>query len=243
MFKKIQHNRMYESVVNQVLEAIMRGDLRPRDKLPSEKELGEIFGVSRVTVREAIRSMEQFGVVEVRQGSQGGAYIKAVDLDSVVAQIGNALRMTSVTFQNLAEARATLEEIVLKRMVPSKIRQATLRRLEKNLASAEGHFKKNEKKERLLDNFEFHTILAEMTGNPIIVLMHKLVVDLSLSFFENVKPTDAMIQRTIDAHHQIVEALRQEQYKEAAEICSDHIEEVSARIVEKSKKQSLLKKP
>lgn len=242
-FKKIQQNRMYESIVNQVLEALLRGDLRPHDKLPSEKELATIFGVSRVTVREAIRSMEQFGVIEVRQGSRGGAYIKEMDLDSVVEQIGNALRMTSINFQNLAEARATLEEIIVRRLIPSKIKKKDFDRLQENVAEAEQKFKENKERERLLENFRFHTILAEITDNPIIILMHKLIVDLSLSFFENVKPSNAMIQKTIGYHREVVALLKEKQFEKASEMCSHHIQEVSKRIVEKSKKQSLLKKP
>ena len=53
------------------MQAILRGELKPRAKLPSEFELGKIFGVSRVTVREALRSLKQFGIIEIRQGSQG----------------------------------------------------------------------------------------------------------------------------------------------------------------------------
>lgn len=242
MFKKIKQNRMYENILNQVLEAIFRGDLKPKDKLPSENELTKIFGVSRVTVREALRALEQLGVVEVRQGSLGGAYIREMDLDTVVGQIGNALRMTNVTFRHLADARANLEEIILRKSIPSKMDDKDFWRLENNIAAAESHFKENRNRERLLANFEFHTMIAEMTGNPIIILMHKLIVDLSFYFFENVKPSVSMIQKTFEDHKEIVDLLKQGEFEKASYICSRHIQEVSARIVEKSKQQSLLKR-
>lgn len=242
MFKKIKQNRMYEEILNQVLEAIFRGDLKPKDKLPSENELTQIFGVSRVTVREALRALEQYGIIEVRQGILGGAYIKEMDLDSVVRQIGNALRMTNVTFQHLADARATLEEIILSKSIPSKMDDEVFLRLENNIATAKLHFKKNKNRERLLANFEFHTMIAEMTGNPIIILMHKLIVDLSFYFFENVEPSVPMIQKTFEEHKKIVELLKKGEFEEASCVCSEHIQEVSARIVEKSKQQSLLKR-
>lgn len=242
MFKKIKQNRIYKDILNQILEAIFRGDLKPKDKLPSENELTQIFGVSRVAVREAIRALEQYGIIEVRQGSLGVAYIKEMDLDTVVGQIGNALRMTNVTFQHLADARATLEEIILSKSIPSKMDDKDFLRLENTIATAKSHFKENRSRERLLANFEFHTMIAEMTGNPIIILMHKLIVDLSFYFFENVEPSVPMIQKTFEDHNKIVKLLKQGEFKKASYICSQHIQEVSARIVEKSKQQSLLKR-
>jgi len=240
MFQKIKQNRMYEHIVNQILEAIFRGDLQPDDKLPSEMELVDIFGVSRVTVREAIRSLEQFGIIVVKQGSRGGAYVKKMDLDAVVGQIGNALKMTNVTFPHLAVARATLEREILRELIPSRITPEDCDRLLQNIEKAEAHFERNESMERLHTNFQFHTTLAELTQNPIMILMHKVIVDLSVSFFENVEATAAMVQKTLGHHRQIVQLLREKDYEGASQFCFNHIQDVSATIVEKSKKQSLL---
>ncbi len=240
MFQKIKQNRMYEHIVNQILEAIFRGDLQPNDKLPSEMELADIFGVSRVTVREAIRSLEQFGIIVVKQGSRGGAYVKKMDLDAVVSQIGNALKMTNVTFPHLSVARATLEREILKELIPSKITPEDCDRLLRNIEKAAAHFERNESMERLHANFQFHTTLAELTKNPIIILMHKVIVDLSVSFFENVEATPAMVQKTLGHHRKIVQMLKERDFERASQACFEHIQDVSATIVDKSKKQSLL---
>ena len=240
MFKKIKQNRMSEDIVNQVLEAISRGDLAPGDKLPSEKELGEIFGVSRVTVREAIRSLEQFGVIVVRQGSRGGAYVKEMDQDSVVDQIGNLLKMANVTFPHLAIARASLEREILVELIPSKIGPEDCDRLSRNIDRAEAHFRNRDSTRRLHTNFRFHTELAQLTDNPVIILMHKVIVNLSSHFFENVEATTPMVERTFAQHREIVELLRQGRFQEAGEVCFKHIGDVSKTIVEKSKQQSLL---
>lgn len=240
MFQKIPQNRMYENIANQVLEAMSRGDLNPGDKLPSENELTDIFGVSRATVREAIRSLEQFGVIVVRQGSRGGAYVKEMDLDAVVSQVGNALKMTNVSFPHLAAARASIEREILRELVPSKVTPEYCDRLDRNVDEAETHFLAKDNHSRLRTNFGFHTLLAELTENPIIILMHKVIVDLSISFFDNVEATPAMVKKTLEHHRKIASYLRKGELESAAEICFEHIEKVSATIVEKSKKQSLL---
>ena len=197
MFQKIKQNRIYENISNQIFQSILRGELKPKDKLPSENELTGIFGVSRVTVREAIRSLEQLGVVEVRQGIFGGAYIKEMDFDKIVEQIGNSLRMINVTFRQLADVRAALEEIVLSRFLPQKITHQDIIRLQDRIQSAEESFKARQPKKRLQDNFEFHSMLVKLSGNPMIILMHRLVVDLSIVFFENVKASASMAEETI----------------------------------------------
>lgn len=231
---------MSEEIVNQVLEAISRGDLAPDDKLPSELELGEIFGVSRVTIREAIRSLEHFGVIVVKQGSRGGAYVKKMDQDAVVNQIGNVFKMANVTFPHLAKARACLEREILTEMIPSKMTPDDLDRLFQNIEKAETHFRNKDSSRRLHTNFGFHTTLARITQNPVIILMHKVIVDLSTHFFENVEATIPMVEKTFVEHREILNLLRENHFAEAGNVCFEHIEQVSATIVKKSKQQSLL---
>ncbi|MBW2209295.1 MAG: FadR family transcriptional regulator [Deltaproteobacteria bacterium] len=187
MFKKVKQDRMYKDIANQILDSIFRGDLAPEDKLPSEKELQEVFGVSRVTVREAIQSLEQFGVIDVRQGSQGGAYIKKMDLKDILPQIENALRMTNLTIKQVTEARVVLEEAIIRRLVPSKITEEHIADLLSGIASAEEALKNKETKSRALDYFDFHNMLAELTENPIVILMNRLIHRLLLQHFEDME--------------------------------------------------------
>jgi GntR family transcriptional regulator, transcriptional repressor for pyruvate dehydrogenase complex len=241
MFKKLHQGRMYEAITNQVMEAILRGDLAPNDKLPSEKELVEIFGVSRVTVREAIRSLEYMGIVEVRQGSNGGAFIKKVDLDAVLAQIANALRMTNLTIRHLSEVRAALELSAVSRYLPSVFTDEQQVDLMANVELGETYAMQGNHSKRLQANFHFHSMLVDLAGNPLLSLMHKLVVDLSLPFFENVQPSPEMFSKTFDHHREIVDALRARDFGRAASLCADHILDVAAKISEKSKQQSKLR--
>jgi len=240
VFKKVKETRIYESIVDQVLEAILRGDLKPGNRLPSETELGKIFGVSRVTVREAIRYLEQLGVLEVRQGSTGGAFIKEVELGSVATQMCNSLRVANVTFLHMADARAVLEHMILDRLIPPEKVNDLVKKLEENLKQAENYLKRQDNEARLRTNFDFHGIIAEMTDNPIIILMHKVIVDLSIGFFENVEPSVPMIENTLKQHRQVTELLKQNKLQEAAELCAEHIRKVSGNIVDKSNRQSVL---
>lgn len=243
MFKKLHQGRMYEAITNQVMEAILRGDLAPNDKLPSEKELVEIFGVSRVTVREAIRSLEQMGIVDVRQGSNGGAFIREVDVDAILSQIANALKMTNLTIKQLSEVRAALEASTISLYLPSILTSSHCEALSANVEKAETFAKQKKFSKRLETNFNFHSMLVDLAGNPLLSLVHKLVVSLSLPFFENVQPSQDMFSKTFCNHRQIVEALKKHDFARSASLCSDHILEVGTLISQKSKQQAKLGQP
>ena len=239
MFKKVKQDRIYKDIANQILEAIFRGDLCPDDKLPSEKELQEIFGVSRVTVREAIQSLDQFGVIEVRQGSHGGAYVKKMDLNDILPQIENALRMTNLTIQQVTEARVALEEAIIRRLAPSKISKQHIADLLSSIASAEEGLENKETKKRALDYFDFHNMLAEITENPIVILMNRLLHRLLLQHFEEMEASVPVSKEILEEHKRIVELLGQGKIEEASQISTEHIFKGGKQIAEKSKQQSL----
>src|SRR2546421_12610571 len=79
MFRAVRTPRVYEHIVAQIERAIYEGRLAHGDKLPPERQLVREFGASRVAVREALRALEHRGLVEVRQGSAGGYFIRELD--------------------------------------------------------------------------------------------------------------------------------------------------------------------
>jgi DNA-binding transcriptional regulator YhcF (GntR family) len=78
-FTQVRTKRGYEYIYEQVREAIVSGRFKPGDRLPAERDMAQIFGVSRQGVREAIRGLESTGLVEIRLGVLGGVYVRAGD--------------------------------------------------------------------------------------------------------------------------------------------------------------------
>src|SRR5262245_63115214 len=81
MFTSVRAPRVYEHIVEQVEKAIFEGRLRSGDRLPPEREMVLQFQASRVAVREALRTLEHRGLVEVRHGSSGGHFVRHADVD------------------------------------------------------------------------------------------------------------------------------------------------------------------
>src|SRR5262245_28566351 len=99
--------RLSDKVADMMLETILSRRLQVGDRLPSERELGEQFGVSRTVVREAVRALVAKGVIEVRSGS--GLRVAAVDAAAVSESMSLFLRGGSLDFEKVHEVRTLLE--------------------------------------------------------------------------------------------------------------------------------------
>ncbi|HSB04258.1 MAG TPA: FadR/GntR family transcriptional regulator, partial [Thermodesulfobacteriota bacterium] len=107
MFKQIKIRKISEEIVDQIKTAILEGKLKPGDKLPPERELIKELGVSRVSLREALNSLESLGFVEIRQG--GGTLIRSVVADRVRDPLNVMIKENINKVFDLIEVRKGLE--------------------------------------------------------------------------------------------------------------------------------------
>jgi DNA-binding FadR family transcriptional regulator len=151
-----------ELVANRIRRAIVTGQLKDGESLPSESRLMEEFQVSRPTVREGIRVLESLGLVTVGRGARGGARVTRPDSGIVASAAAMALQIRGATIADLFEARALIE--------PSAARIAAERRPKEAAQALRKHI---ELELAVIDNFvavtraiaEFHTLLMEQCGN------------------------------------------------------------------------------
>ena len=106
-FEAIRRNKVYEEVAKQIERLILQ-KLQPGDKLPSERELAEMLGVSRSSIRDAIRSLELIGMVEPRQGA--GTVVREISADSVINPLSTLLTRQRQSVTELLDFRKMLEE-------------------------------------------------------------------------------------------------------------------------------------
>src|SRR5688572_14232538 len=89
LLEPVRRSRIYEHIVEQIQALIGEGKLKPGDQLPPERLLAETFGVSRTSVREALRALELSGFIEGRQG--GGTFVRARSASELVQPLASAL--------------------------------------------------------------------------------------------------------------------------------------------------------
>jgi GntR family transcriptional regulator, transcriptional repressor for pyruvate dehydrogenase complex len=109
IFQKTNQHRVFQDLVNQIEGAILEGRLKVGDKLPPQRELVEMFQTSRASLREALRVLEQKGLINMKLGVSGGAVIKAVDTAPVTESLALLMQHKKVSLAELAEFREGVE--------------------------------------------------------------------------------------------------------------------------------------
>jgi DNA-binding FadR family transcriptional regulator len=109
LFAPVSVARASSSIADQIRQAIVTGRLAEGERLPPERELAEQFGVSRVTVRDALRALEAMGLIEVRVGARGGAFVTAPSGTIVGQTMSDMMMMSAVSPEDIVEARLVVE--------------------------------------------------------------------------------------------------------------------------------------
>ncbi len=218
MFKPIKAQRVFEQVVDQIRSQIASGSLKPGDKLPPERELAETFSISRNAVREALRTMEMSGTIRLVKGVRGGAFITEGDPTFLANGLRDMLLLGSIQFTHLVEARLWIESIVC-RIFCERATDEHLQELEDNIADSLVCVDKGQLEEKDRLGFEFHNILAAATGNPVLVLNVKMLMDMMLNFAQQIPAQDGLVR--IEARKRLLRDLRSRDSDRAEESLRD----------------------
>lgn len=167
MFQTAKPTRVFQEVVAQIEEAILTGRVATGQTLPSERDLKEMFQVSRGTLREALRVLEQKGLIEIRMGVGGGSVVKAMDAGGVTESLGLLIRSQAVSLQHLAEFREGMEGSIAAQAAERRT-PADIRKLRDLLAAARACIAGGGRRDEFLEkDKQIHTTIAATTQNPI----------------------------------------------------------------------------
>jgi GntR family transcriptional repressor for pyruvate dehydrogenase complex len=169
-FEPLQPHRMFEVVSDRVRDKIAQGELRPGDKLPAERDLATQFGVSRSAVREALRSLEVTGVVELKKGVKGGAFIVGGSPDRMAQAMQDLVSLDAISLKELTEARILLLDGVV-RLAVERATEADLKALEDNIQRTETIIDSGKIAERPKAAQAFYHLIAASTGNTALTFL------------------------------------------------------------------------
>jgi len=184
-FHAVRAPRASDEIAAQIRAELAAGKLGVGSRLPSERALAEQFGVSRNTLREALRSLEYAGLLTLHKGAHGGAVIAQRGDQAVSNGLQDLFSLGAIQPAQLTEARIWLEAVIVReacrRATPDDI--AALRR---NVAETEAAMAADDFPLRAEKNIEFHRILARMTGNPMMELLVNAVLDVLRGFIRTI---------------------------------------------------------
>lgn len=210
--KIVQSISLYKQVEAQLSNLFSNSNLRPGDKIPSERELQEHLGVSRSVLREALRILEAKGLIEGRQGK--GRFIRSdVDFNSN-ASFSN---LEKITLSELYETRIILE--------PEIAKLAAQKATESDIANLESALNKMDPKDEHAD-FSFHLALAKASHNRMALRMMQLHLEIQVLYsnqlFDKVKSEYSM-DNWIKDHEQILDAVKKGNGDMASQVMLHHL--------------------
>ena len=214
-----------DRVTNSVLKLIAQSALKPGDRLPSERDLGERFGVSRTVVREALRSLAAKGVLDVRSGS--GATVARVNVE----RASEALRLyvqsaqggvDGVTYAQINDVREMIETRVARMAASSASDQDVAR-----LLAVHEEFCANADDPEITSRLDvaFHRAIAESVHNPLFLVMLDSIEPVLLEIRRRVARVPGRPGRAIEAHGLILQRIRERDAEGAELAMTAHLKE------------------
>jgi DNA-binding FadR family transcriptional regulator len=219
---------MSEEIVGQIRRLIQGDQLRSGDRLPSERDLGERMGVSRVTVREALRALEAKGLVEIRVGARGGAFVTSPSSKKVGNDLADLMSLSTLTAVEVTEARQVVElgliSLAAERRTAEDI--AELRMMVK-----EHHAALKRDEYTMAMSADFHIRVAACTHNKALeMLVQSFHGPLLMSLREAQSAAPLMGHRGTTEHRDFVEALAARDVARAEQIMSAHLMRTLRRV-------------
>lgn len=230
LFSPINVGRISAVIIDQIRQLIHSGQLATGARLPSERDLCVQFGVSRVTVREALRVLEANGLVEIRVGARGGAFVTAPTSDRVGAGLTDLLALSALSAVEVTEARQLLDLGV----VPLVCERATDQDVEELFAlcaAAEEVDAAGGSTAEL--STEFHVRLAQATHNGAVAMLVQSFREPILMSLERARAAAPMAgTKGMEEHRALVEAVRDRDAERASQIMSEHLSRTLDRVKE-----------
>ena len=225
-FRPIRTRRAFEEICQRIREQLALGVLKPGDKLPPERDLAQQLGVSRNVLREALRSLEMAGVLRLRKGVKGGAFIQEGDTSRMNDVMRDMLSLGSISLRELSEARIHVLDLVV-RLACANARQIDFQALEANIERTELATREGRLLDRVECTREFYKLLALATGNKVIAMIMDSVTEIHLRFvYAKVASSGAATPRLVERRRQFLSALSARNVSAATRLMRSHLESV-----------------
>ncbi len=223
----IPRNRVYSEVAKQ-LQARIVNQLKPGDMLPPERELVQTFGVSRSSIRDAIRSLEAVGLLEPRQGV--GTVVRELASDAVGASVASVLLQKRKVIGDLLDVRNIIE--------PALARRAALHASPEQITEMQAILGRQEEKIRqgelaIDEDSAFHYTLALAADNSVMMKLVGVLMDLLRETRERTLQGEGRPEKSLQGHLRILAAVQRGDASGAEAAMRRHLSEIETIVLQK----------
>ncbi|MBZ5502660.1 MAG: FadR family transcriptional regulator [Acidobacteriia bacterium] len=222
MYKVIQTSRLYEQIVQQIEDSILKSALKPGDQLPAERELAHQFGVSRTAVREAVKALREKGLVEAHPGR--GTFVTDGTSHSIRQTLDWILRTgPEKGAAHVVEVREILEPEIAA-LAASRADEDAIASMREAVAVMD-HSRRDP--EAFIEaDLDFHLALAEAAGNPLILSLIDSIVAVLREQRMRIFKVEGGPERGQHHHKQILDAIEHRDAQGAREAMRAHLQQV-----------------
>ena len=215
--------RIFEAICEHIRAQLISSQLQPGDRLPAERTLAESLGISRTAVREALKSLENAGIVELKKGVSGGAYVKQGDPAVLTRSISDMMSLGSISLRSLTESRVLLQSSVI-RLACQRAGPADLLALEECLDQTARLEDATDMMIRRTQIQRFYKLLAQATQNEVMVMLVDAVTEITLNMLSRfaVAPRSG----TLETHRLILRCVRKRDAETAISLSTIHLQDL-----------------
>jgi GntR family transcriptional regulator, transcriptional repressor for pyruvate dehydrogenase complex len=217
--KPITKTRLSEAAIEQIKELIISNNMEPGSKLPSERDLVNAFGISRTSIREALRMLEIMGLVEVKPGK--GIYVKGLTGD-LFMPLSSLLSTHRETLHHHFEARLVLEPEAAA-MAAKRASKTDIKRLKKVMATFQENIDKNNLVAFIRADIQFHRLIANATSNRTIEILMNTITRHDFDGWRMTLRTKGRPLKTVAEHNKIFKAIAEGDGKKARSAMRSHL--------------------
>lgn len=229
LFKPAKKDKISTIIIRQIRSAILQGKLTPGQSLPHEKELISQFGVSKHTLREALRTLEGMGLITIKRGAGGGPIVSEIDFDTARDYFASFLYFQNVSRSDISELRKLAEPYIARRAAES-ITPEDLAKLYEIHEECLQHIRQGKSLVGAEAEIMFHVFLARRTNNSILWVIMDFVNNLLAEIKVAMKPGPEFSRQVYEAHQKILDAIAARDPDAAEAAMLAHIEQVAEEL-------------
>ena len=219
MLDSSQERKAYEGILLQIHEIMQRENLRPGDKLPSERDLSEVLGAGRSSVREALRALELLGLIETRRGE--GTFLRNYRHNRLIDILGYFILRDSKTKKDLVEMRKILEleavRLACRRATPKHFEE-----MEKILTVAWERVERGEIPTE--EDYQFHRVICRSSRNSVLHRIWAPLIEYSESVRNSSLSREGRARVALEEHREIMLAIREGDEEKAVTHMRAHLD-------------------
>ncbi len=226
-FQVVRKTRRYQQVAEQIHRLIESGVLKPGDRLPPERELAEKFGVSRSSIRDAIRTLEAMGIAESHHGK--GTVVRDQSDDSLAVPLTSVLVRKRHLVAELLDVRWMIEPALAARAAANATKEE-IHRLEDILRRQREKMRGGE--DTVEEDSEFHYVIALAAGNSVVLKILDVLMDLLRESRTRSLQVPGRPERSYAGHLRILRALKRRDGAAAGNAARQHLREIKEIVMQ-----------